>query len=152
MKLNIFINSREIERQNLQTATSNEPTRVHHSKRHGVACCICRRNSQCLRKSSNRPQPDKKQVVSQTNKRKLCELNSFHSNTKRKQEVTSKMAYLKVQNERECVLCGVQFVGNTSRLWWDGVCDICKFQPARTGTKGAISALLLNLLLHSRIV
>ena len=29
---------------------------------------------------------------------KLCELNSFHNNTKRKkQEVTNKMAYLKVR-------------------------------------------------------
>ena len=45
----------------------------------------------------------------------------------------------------------VQFVGHASRLWWDGVCDICKFRLARTGIKGVISALLLlHLLLHSR--
>ena len=71
----------------------------------------------------------------------------------------SKMAYLKVQNEREHVLCvecqnyrkkseawvflGVQFIGHASRLWWDGVCDIYKFRPARTDIKGVISALLL---------
>ena len=72
-------------------------------------------------------------------------MNSFHSNTKkeeRKQEVMSKMAYLKVQNECECILCvecreyrkngsmsilGVQFVGHTSRLLRNRVCDICKF-------------------------
>ena len=41
----------------------------------------------------------------------------------------------------------VQFVGHASRLWWDGVCDIGKFRPARTGIKGVILALLL-LLLH----
>ena len=82
-----------------------------------------------------------------------------------KKEVTSEMTYIKVENERECVLCvecwkyrkkieawaslGVQFVGHMSCLWWDGVCDICKFRPARTGIKWVISALLLHLLLHS---
>ena len=100
---------------------------------------------------------------------KLWGLNSFHRDTKRKkQEVTCKMAYLKVQNECKCVLrmeyrmyrkrteawvfLGVQFVGHSSHLWWDGVCDICKFQPAWTGIKGVISALLwlLHFLLHSR--
>ena len=38
---------------------------------------------------------------------------------------------------------GVQFVSHTSCLWLDGVCDICKFQAARTGIKGVNSALLL---------
>ena len=85
---------------------------------------------------------------------KLCELNFFHSNTKRKkQEVTSKMAYLKVWKWCECVLrveywkyrkteawasLEMQFVGHASHLWWDGVCDICKFQSARTGIKEAL--------------
>ena len=57
----------------------------------------------------------------------------------------SKMAYLKVQKWHECVLhveyreyrkmetwalLGVQFVGYASCLWWDRVCNICKFgQP-----------------------
>ena len=68
---------------------------------------------------------------------KLCGMTFFHSNTKRKerrkeerkkQEVTSIMAYLKVQNEHEHVLCmecqkyrkkWKQFVGHTSCLWWD---------------------------------
>ena len=51
-----------------------------------------------------------KQVVNWVNDRwnvttKLCELNSFPSNTERKkQEVTSKMAYLEVQKWRECIL------------------------------------------------
>ena len=45
---------------------------------------------------------------------------------------------------------GVQFVGHTVHLWWDGVCDIRKFWPARTDIKGVISALLLHLLLPSR--
>ena len=36
---------------------------------------------------------------------KLYELNSFYGNTERKkQEVTSKMAYLEVQKLRECIL------------------------------------------------
>ena len=47
----------------------------------------------------------------------------------------------------------VQFVGYVSCLWWDRVCDICKFRPARNGIKEVISALLLlHLLLHSRIM
>ena len=29
----------------------------------------------------------------------------------------------------------MQFVGLVSRLWWDGVCDVCKFRSARTGIK-----------------
>ena len=51
-----------------------------------------------------------KQVVNPLNERwnvttKLCELNSFHGNTKRKkQEMTSKMAYLEVQKWRKCIL------------------------------------------------
>ena len=40
----------------------------------------------------------------------------------------------------------------SSHLWWGGICDICKFRPARTGIKGVISALLLHLLLPSGIV
>ena len=46
----------------------------------------------------------------------------------------------------------MQFVGHASRLWWNGVYDICEFWPARTGIKGVISVLLLllHLLLHSR--
>ena len=32
----------------------------------------------------------------------------------------------------------VQFVGHASRLWWDGVCNICKFRSARTGIKEAL--------------
>ena len=80
----------------------------------------------------------------------------------RKKEARSEMACFKVQNKCNvsCVLSarsieknrsmtwvssGVQFVGHASRLWWDRVCDICKFRPATTGMKGVISALLLLL-------
>ena len=82
---------------------------------------------------------------------RLCELNTFHNKTERKkQEVTSKMIYLKVW---KCTLpveyrkyrkteawasLGVQFIGHASRLWWDGVCNICKFWSARTGIKEAL--------------
>ena len=59
----------EIERQNLQTAASDEITRVRHSKRQWVVCCICRQNSQRLHESSNRLRLDKKQVVSWINER-----------------------------------------------------------------------------------
>ena len=89
---------------------------------------------------------------------KLCELNSFHSNKERKkerkkQEVMSKIAYLKVQKWRKCVLhveyqnyrktevrasLGVQFVGHAFLLWSDRVCNICKFRSARTGIKEAL--------------
>ena len=63
------------------------------------------------------------------------------------------MAYLKVRKWRECVLrlehrkyekteawasLGSHFVGHASRVWWDGVCNICKFQSARTGIKEAL--------------
>ena len=33
---------------------------------------------------------------------------------------------------------GVQFVGHASHLWWDRVCDICKFWSARTSIKEAL--------------
>ena len=78
---------------------------------------------------------------------KLCELNSFHSNTERKkQEVMSKMAYLEVQKWCECILhvdyrkyrkmeawalLGVQFVGPASRL-------ICKLRLAKNQYKRCI--------------
>ena len=50
----------EIERQNPQTAASDELTGVHRSKRQWVVCCICRQNSRCLHESSNCPWLDKK--------------------------------------------------------------------------------------------
>ena len=106
-------------------------TGICRSKRPWVICCrLC--------EFSNHTRLDKiKQVVNRVNKRwnvttKLCDLNSFRSNTKRKkQEVTSKMAYLEVQKWRKSILCveyrkyrkteawaslGVRFVGHTSRL------------------------------------
>ena len=58
----------EIERQNPQTAASDELTWIHLSKKR-VACCICMQNSRCFRESSNCTWLDKKQVVSQTNER-----------------------------------------------------------------------------------
>ena len=133
-----------------------------------MACCIYRQNSQRFRESSNRPRLGKK-TGGEPNERekwnvtsKPCELNSFHSDTKRKeerkkQEVTSEMACFKVQKEHECVFrveyrkyekteawtfLGVQFVGHAFRLWWDGFWDICKFRPTGTDIKGVISALL----------
>ena len=95
-------------------------------------------------------------------------MNSFHCNTKRKKERSKKWqakwptSKFKMSMNVSCMWSAesivkkteawasseVQFVDHTSHLWWDGVCDICKFQPARTGIKGVISALLL--LLHSR--
>ena len=145
---------------NPQTATSDEPTEVHRSKRQWLTCCISRRDTRHLREFSNRLRLDKKTGGEPCEREKwnvttkLCELNSFHSNTERKkQEMTSKMAYLKVQKWHECVLhveyrkyrkteawasVGVKFVGHASRLWWDGVCDKCKFRSARTGIKEAL--------------
>ena len=150
----------EIERQNPQTAASNELTGVRRSKRQRITWCICRRNSWRLREFSNRPQLDKKTGGEPSEQEKWnvttkpCELNSFHSNTERKkQEVTSKMADLKVWKWRECVSrveyrkyrkteawasLGVQFVGHASHLWWDRVGDICKFRSARTCIKEAL--------------
>ena len=101
----------EIERQNLQTAASDELTGVCHSKRQQV-CCISRQNSRCLCESSSRPWLDKKQVVSQTNERnEMWQWSCVNwipfiatSKERKKQEVMSKMAYLKVQNECKCVL------------------------------------------------
>ena len=51
-----------------------------------------------------------------------------------------------------CASFRVQFIGHASRICWDGVCNICRFQTARISIKGVISALLLllHLLLHSR--
>ena len=102
----------EIEKQNPQTAASNELTGVRRSKRQQVVCCKCRQNSRHLRESSNCPWLDKKQVVSWTNEgnemwqRSCVEWIPFITTLKerKKQEVMSKMAYLKVPNERECVL------------------------------------------------
>ena len=98
------IHCSEIERQNRQTAASDEPTRVCYSKRQWVACCICRQNCQCSHESSNHPLLDKKQVVSWTNERnemwqRSCE-NWIPSiaTPKEKLEMTSKMAYLKIWN------------------------------------------------------
>ena len=79
------------------------------------------------------------------------------------------MAYHKVGKWRECVLrveyrkyrkteargsLGVQFVGYTSRLWWDRVYDICKFRSARTGIKKEVISALRGriFLLHRKIV
>ena len=59
----------EIERQNPQTAASDELTGARCFKKQWVVCCICRQNIRCLRESSNHPQLDKKQVVSQINER-----------------------------------------------------------------------------------
>ena len=149
----------EIERQNPQTAVFDEPTGFCHSKRQRVAFCMCRQNSQCLREFSNHLQLDKKTGGKPREKEKwnvtmkLYELNSFHNNTERKKEVMSKMANLKVRKWRECALhveyrkyrkteawalLGVQFVGHAFRLWWDGVCNICKFWSARTSIKEAL--------------
>ena len=140
----------EIER---QTAVSNEPTGICHSKRQQIACCICRQNSWRLHEFSNHPQLDKKTggEPSEWEKwkmtTKLCELNSFHSHKekkRKKQEVTSKMAYFKVWKCRKCVLSvehqygktvvwaslGVKVVGHASRLWWTGFATYANFgQP-----------------------
>ena len=59
----------EIERQNQQTVVSGKPTGVCCSKRQWVTCYIYRQNSQRLRKFSNNPLLDKKQVVNWVNKR-----------------------------------------------------------------------------------
>ena len=71
-------------------------------------CCICRQNRQHLREFSNRPQLDKKTGEQEkwNVTTKLCKLNSFLNNTERKkQEVMSKMADLKVRKWCECILC-----------------------------------------------
>ena len=152
-------------KRNPQTAASNELTVVQHLKR-WVASWICKQNSRCLRESSNCSWLDKK-LVKWNVTMKLCGLNSFHSNTKRKKERSKKWwahwltSKFKTSANMSCMWSarsiekteawaslGVQFVGHASCLWWDRVCDICKFQPARTGIKGVISALLLLLLLH----
>ena len=49
--------------------------------------------------------------------------------------------YQKYRKMEVWVLLGVQFVGHVSCLWWDRVCDICKFRSARTSIKEVISAL-----------
>ena len=33
---------------------------------------------------------------------------------------------------------GVQLEGHASRLWWDGVCNKCKFRSAKTDIKEAL--------------
>ena len=92
---------------------------------------------------------------------KLCELNSFHSHKERKKERSSdeqnglprslKMARMCLAcraQKRECHWeCNLQVM----RLWWDGVCNICKFWSSRTSIKEALweGAWLL---LGSRIV
>ena len=137
----------ETEKQNLQTAVSEEPTGIHRSKRPRMACSrLC--------EFSNYTRLDKiKQVVNQANERwnltmKLCELNSFYSNTKsKKQKMTSKMAYVEVKKWCKCILrvkyrkyrktelwasLGVQFVSPASRL-------ICKFRSAKNWYKRSIA-------------
>ena len=106
----------EIERQTPQTAASDEPTQVPHSMRQQAACCTCRQNTRRLCKSSNRTRLDKKQVASQMNERNEMWQRSCvdwipfiatpkgKKEERKKQEVTSEMAYLKGQNECECVL------------------------------------------------
>ena len=92
----------EIERQNQQTAVSDEPTGIHRSKRQQIACCICRQNSQRLCEFSNCPQLDKKQVVNRRKKwkvtMKLCELNSFHSHKERNKKWQAKWPTSKFEN------------------------------------------------------
>ena len=132
-------------------------------------CCICRQNSQCLHESSNCHWLDKKQVVGWTNKRNEMWQWSYVNwipfiatpKERKKQEMMSKMAYLKFRNESKSDLhveyqkyrkkmgawasLEVRFLGHMSRLWWDGVCNICEFRPARTGIKEVISALLCSI-------
>ena len=165
----------EIERQNPQTVDSDELSGVCCSKRQRVICCICRRNSW-------HSWLDKKQVVSWTNKRNKMWQRScvdwipFIATSKGRKEGRKEgrskkrwakwpASKFKMSMDVSCVWntrsmekieawasLEVQFVGHTSRLWWDGVCVIYKSWPARTGIKGVISALLLlHLLLHSRI-
>ena len=173
----------KFERQNLRTAASDEPTGFVFQRENEWYAVYASRTADIyvnpatvpgwIKKTGGEPDEWKKWNVTT----KLCGLNSFHTNTKRKegrkegrkkQEVMCEMAYLKVQNEHECVLrlecqkyrkkleawasLEVQFVGHASCLRWDGVCDISRFQSARTLIKGVISALLwlLHLLLHSR--
>ena len=96
----------ETERQNPQTAASDEWTGVHHSKTQQVVCCICRRNSRCLHESSNHPWLDKKQVVCQTNERnEMWQWSCVNwipfiatPKERKKQEVARKMVNLKVRN------------------------------------------------------
>ena len=86
----------EIERRNPETAASDELTGVRRSKWQRVAYCICRQNSRRLRESSNRPQLDEKTGGEPEERRKwnvttkLCGMNSFHSNIKRKKERSKK--------------------------------------------------------------
>ena len=88
--------SNEIKRPNLQTAAANEPTGVCCSKRQQAVCCICRQNSRCLHEFSNHSCLDKKtggeldywEKWNVTTK--LYGMNSFHSNTKRKEERSKK--------------------------------------------------------------
>ena len=74
---------------------------------------------------------------------KLCELNFFHSNTERKkQEVTSKMAYFEVQKWPECIL-RVEYQKYRKKwkreyLWecnLKALCLVSNFSQPRTGIK-----------------
>ena len=99
----------EIERQNSQTTVSDESTGIRHSKRQQVACCICKQNNWHLYEFSNRPRLDKKQVVKLVNEKNemgqwSC-VNWILFIARKKQEVISKMAYLKVRKWCECVWC-----------------------------------------------
>ena len=103
----------EIERQNLQTAPSDEQTGFVVQWDNEGHAVYADRTANIYMNQATVPgwiktggelkEREKWNVTT-----KLCGMNSFHSNTKRmkekKQDMTSEMASFKVQNELECVL------------------------------------------------
>ena len=128
-----------------------------------VVCCICRQNSRCLCESSNHLLLDKKQMVSQPNERnemwqRSC-VNWIPFIATPKERSKKWWAKWPTSNDYECVLrveyqkhrknqawvsLGLQLVGHVSHLWWDRVCDICKFWPGRSNLSIVVVAFVAS--------
>ena len=126
---------------------------VCHSKRQRVVCCICTQNSQCLCESSNHSRLDKKTGGEQDEQEKLnvttklCGMNSFYSNTKRKEE-RSKCGWAKWPTSKFKTMVNVSCVWSAGSTEKNGSMSVLGGAISRSH----VSSLVGRVLWHMQIL